>query len=426
MTEHPVGLARLSARALFYGQRGDVQAAAQAHRQVIDLVETNRAAYRGTTPIDTFDRRHNRRFEEAIQFFLDTGQPEAALELIDRSRFRSGCEALERQLGIQLAPASISAWQEQCVPGELVLAEWLQAPDEWSISFSRDLDPQLHCFAAASDPQDTKHSGEGSLPWLPDFELARQRLQRLLDAHAETLDDYRRLRIVPHGQQWRAPWAALQHPRTGRPLHESHELVLSTSLRWSSIHQQSTVGEHGRSLVIGDPGGDEPWAEIEARQVSELLDTTPLMGADATCAAVRQALASHEYDVIHFAGHGSFDGTDQSALQLADGRLTAQDLHGLDIRANLVYLASCWSAVTRFSVWNELHGFPRAVLEAGARSMVACSFPLSARAGPLVASEFYRSYAPGSAARALRTALASLPAEAPVHSWGSLFVVGDP
>src|SRR5205085_1936762 len=69
-------------------------------------------------------------------------------------------------------------------------------------------------------------------------------------------------------------------------------------------------GYQSVALVVGSPLASPWWrkslpplphAELEARMVSRMLNTSPLVGSDATLPAVERAL--HQATVFHFAGH---------------------------------------------------------------------------------------------------------------------------
>lgn len=95
-----------------------------------------------------------------------------------------------------------------------------------------------------------------------------------------------------------------------------------------------TVRPPVRVLAIGDPNGNLPGAETEARAVKQVYDShagtdcTLLVGREATFNRVVAELATG-YDVVHFAGHAWFD-AQESYIYLSDElRLGADQLRPL-------------------------------------------------------------------------------------------------
>ena len=78
-----------------------------------------------------------------------------------------------------------------------------------------------------------------------------------------------------------------------------------------------------------------------------------------------------------------------SALRLADRWLTAAELLPLDLRGALVVLSACDSARTHALAGNELLGMARAVLGAGAATLVASQWPADDEATACLMDSFY-------------------------------------
>jgi CHAT domain-containing protein len=90
-----------------------------------------------------------------------------------------------------------------------------------------------------------------------------------------------------------------------------------------------------------------------------------------------QTLGS-KYFIIHLAVHGVFD-LDKplnSALLLSadgnnDGLLRAADLYNLSLNADLVTLSACETALGKVATGDDVVGFTRGFLYAGARSLIS-------------------------------------------------------
>jgi hypothetical protein len=161
-----------------------------------------------------------------------------------------------------------------------------------------------------------------------------------------------------------------------------------------------------RILVVANPTGDLPAAEVEAGIVSRMggarggfrVDVDELIGRDATKARLLDRLAAGDYDILHFAGHAFLDAAqpDASAVRLADGVLSADDVLGLPWKAPpyLVFNSACESgraAGGRRLVSGERHanGLAAAFLAAGAHAYAGYFWPVTDVGANMFAGVFY-------------------------------------
>ena len=107
-----------------------------------------------------------------------------------------------------------------------------------------------------------------------------------------------------------------------------------------------------KCLLIGNPNGDLLAADAEVDDLLDLLETAPqgiraefACREHATKVRVMSALASGEYDLIHFACHAR-----PGALRLADGWLEAAEIQAVLRGRPLVVLNACSSSRTRMDV----------------------------------------------------------------------------
>jgi CHAT domain-containing protein len=122
-------------------------------------------------------------------------------------------------------------------------------------------------------------------------------------------------------------------------------------------------------------------------------------------------LLSPRYDVIHFATHAQLNEDDplSSAVLLAkggkeDGRLEVREIFGMDLKANLVVLSGCDTALGKLSTGDELVGLTRAFIYAGTPSVVASLWSVDDSSTAQLMSRFYRNLKTMSKAEALRQA----------------------
>jgi CHAT domain-containing protein len=140
-------------------------------------------------------------------------------------------------------------------------------------------------------------------------------------------------------------------------------------------------------------------------------------------------------DVLHLATHGDFrpDNPLFSGLALADGWLTALEMFDLRLNASLVTLSACQTGRSLVGGGDELLGLMRALLYAGAASLLLSLWPVEDHSSAELMEHVYQRLADGQSKRAaLREAQLCLlnesSARAPYahpYYWAPFFLVGD-
>lgn len=110
-----------------------------------------------------------------------------------------------------------------------------------------------------------------------------------------------------------------------------------------------------RALVIGNPTGDLPGAAAEAEAVSQVLvkagaEVVAMIGPEqATANRFSIQIATQRYDLIHYAGHGYFDGKSPhlSGLKFQDGPFLAEEFERYLKSAAFIFLSACEAAGTK-------------------------------------------------------------------------------
>lgn len=213
--------------------------------------------------------------------------------------------------------------------------------------------------------------------------------EALLGPYEEELARAEHLLIVPFAELNTLPFQAL--PWRGQPLGLQKPLSYLPAASLLQYFRPSDEGARG-ALVVGDPDAMSyadaatgrvealdplPAARLEAEAVAALHGAGPLVGGQATEQNVRAALAAAPR-LIHFATHGFLqEGAPlASGVALAGGEaITADELMGLDIRADVVVFSACDTG--RGSLQgSELIGLARGLLYAGARAAVVSLWPV--------------------------------------------------
>jgi CHAT domain-containing protein/tetratricopeptide (TPR) repeat protein len=251
----------------------------------------------------------------------------------------------------------------------------------------------------------------------------------LLRPFSPDLDGVRHLAVVPHGPLHAIPFHALSI--AGRYLVEQMDVaqIASASLLTRLVDQPRGAAGAGHALVVGVPDDRAPRIREEAiRVASELPRATSLLGTAATVDAVHAALPGAS--VAHFACHGRFSGNlpAASGLKLADRWLTVRETAELPLERAHVTLSGCDTGRALVTGGDELVGLPRALLAAGAASVLVSLWPVHDAGTDELMVDFYRRWQGAtSRAAALRGAqLAALDARPHPVYWAPFVLGGLP
>jgi CHAT domain-containing protein/tetratricopeptide (TPR) repeat protein len=254
-------------------------------------------------------------------------------------------------------------------------------------------------------------------------------LSRLLLGPVARLLPGKRLLVVGDGILQSVPFAAL--PEGGEPLVARHEIASLPSVSVLGELRRETAGRQPapKALwVLADPdfGGLFDRLLFSGKEAAAVLDLAPapkrlLQGREANRTAVLSG-DLRDYRVLHFATHGSFPADDPGGgrLMLAqlgpDGRperngfLYLADIYGLDLRADLVVLSACESALGREVRGEGVMGMTRGFFYAGAERVLVSLWNVDDEVTVELMRRFYAGMLAGglSPAAALRAAQDSI------------------
>ena len=144
-------------------------------------------------------------------------------------------------------------------------------------------------------------------------------------------------------------------------------------------------------LFVGPRDENLPWVAREVQVLADIFpDSQKLAGRQASLRGLRRR-AGH-FDLLHLAAHGTFraDNPSFSALRLTDGWLSVADLAELSRDAKLVTLSACETGRSGLAAGDDLVGLSRAVLGAGAASLLASLWSVHDESTSHFMAEFYR------------------------------------
>jgi CHAT domain-containing protein len=433
-------------------------------------------------PADFFKQEFHRVLEavynEAIAINLSQAQDKRALETAESARSRAFLDLLATRAAEPMTTAAPATSSDIVATarrlgstfvvywaGYDALFTWVVTPDgavrarRTNLMRTR-LDELVRTATPATDPGNAVAARPNSA-WRELYDLLIQPVRDALPARGSLIT------IVPHGPLLNLSFAALQDAR-GRYLLEDysiHYTPAASMLQFTSMRQHAAAPAP-EMLFVADPALPArsrldmplprlPGARAEVQAIARLVPrtrVTVLQDAQATEAGVRAALGGKA--VLHFATHAilrdnepmkSFLALGQSAgAAEADGVLTAQEVYGWSLNADLIVLSACRSGGGRVT-GDGVATFARAFIYAGTPSLVASLWDVADEPTNRLLPGFYRSWLGGqSKALALRTAqlqllrdlragrvqlqtaagLVTLP-EHPVY-WAGFALIGEP
>lgn len=404
---HAWKLARLEASAA--RAMGDSARAHEILRRAVDAAGRERATLGSLAERDSLMAGYEALYRGLVRSHLDAGRPVEALRALDEWRTEPFARPSHRQRPGDPSEPAVEAVLRvfQSLDDELVI---------WTLS-GGDVEVRRH---AVSD-QELSRLVAASVAGRDAGRLAELVLGGLVPGSSD------RLVLLPDGVLSATPFAALPLPATGRPVIESFSLEVAPSLAlWTGGERYLAPG--CPLVIAGATTGGRAFSELKplARLEDEVNAVASLHGCgevvtDAT--AIDRAL-SRRPALVHFAGH-SLAGPRWSGLLLSTPQrepeivlLDALERWPLD--GSIVVLSSCSGAGGRPSPTVGLDGPARALLSAGARSVIANLGPVRDRDALELSLRLHHHLRAGSSpADALRAAQLELHSEGqPPSAWG--------
>ncbi|GAA2979721.1 CHAT domain-containing protein [Actinokineospora diospyrosa] len=214
--------------------------------------------------------------------------------------------------------------------------------------------------------------------------------------------------IVPHDLLHGLPLHAVEVD--GRPLGARNPVCYTASATVMRYSQARRRPDATGTVVLADSRADQPLPRSRAH-AQRLGARTCLVGDEATVPALADAMGTG-VSVLHIACHGEFDHEQpvRSRVLLAasgadDGLLTAERILGMSLPADLVTLSACQSGLADRRPGDELFGLTRALVYAGAASVLVSLWSVDELPTTILMAAFYRARADGAGkAEALRIA----------------------
>jgi CHAT domain-containing protein len=262
------------------------------------------------------------------------------------------------------------------------------------------------------------------------LESAKFRLRQLYDhLMAPFINEIRtpHIAVVPHGPLHHLPFHAFYDGQ--KYLIDEHEFSYapSASVMKYCFERADIAGMS--PLLVGVSDRNAPLIEDEISGLSRLFPSARVLrDAQATRAAFIENSRASSF--LHIATHAVFrhDNPMFSSFKLADGWFTAVDLFSILCETNLVALSGCQSGISEVTPSDDLLGFMRGFLYAGARSLLLSLWNVNDESTTALMAHFYREWQKGaSKSSALRSAMVCVREERPhPFYWAPFLLVGNP
>jgi CHAT domain-containing protein/predicted negative regulator of RcsB-dependent stress response len=432
-----------------YLRKRDIANATKSYLEAADSADSIRLRFTGQEfRAGVFGQLH-RIFGQAVSLLMDSGRVDEAWAVSERGRAR---------VLLDLMKAGVSSSESTAVIADAVgktrpLPEIQAAlrPDEAIVQF-HVLDDRLYTWMIRKNGISSFKIDIGkrdlharTTEFRKSIAERREGVEKLAQSLYDTLvkplnlTAQTRLVLVTHDVLHFLPFQAL-HSGSGY-LIETHPISYAPS---ASAHvdllSRPAIGK-GRLLAIGnpdleDPGLELPGAEREVRSIEKLfLGGMVLTRAQATKVAFLENAAKS--DVLHIAAHSVVDAVDPmysrillSGQDALAGELEAHEIYRLNLRnTRLVTLSACETGLGGVTGGDEIWGFPRAFLGAGARALIVSLWPVADESTQKLMEQLYSRSAKTDLRSALREAQLAVKAEpryAHPFFWAPFNLIGDP
>jgi len=410
------------------GAAGDRRGSIEAYTQAIETAEKVRALFRSDEFKAGFFGDIQQIFDGAVQLLVEDGQTERAIETSERSRSRALLDLLRERV-----PQSAGSVAFADPLGKVIAASELQRalPENVAIAEYHVLQHRLVGWVI-------RRSGVTSVA----IGLDRQNLARTVLKFREAirtlgpqagqigselyaqlvapleLKGSEALIVIPHDALHYLPFQALRGPQGYLIEERAIAYVPSLSVLMGQLKGKSE--ETKQVLALGNPDLGSPLmalpgAEIEVNQIRSYYDNAEIyIGKEATKERFLQR--APQSNLVHIAAHAEIDEVDPlfSIIRLArtekiSGSLEAHEVYRTDLRrANLVTLSACDSGLGQVSRGDEIWGFTRAFLSAGASSLMVSLWQVDDESTATLMANFYKNLKTMTKVEALRQAQLNL------------------
>lgn len=257
-------------------------------------------------------------------------------------------------------------------------------------------------------------------------ESLRELYQALLAPIAERLTA-ETLIIVPHGILHYVPFQALFDGERYLIDKKTVSYAPSATILHRVLTSQVKINERP-PLIIGLPDQMIPYVQTEVESIAALFSQADVYLAER---ATVNSLMGNEISpaFLHLSTHAAFraDNPLFSALKLADGWVSVNDIYSMASSAPLVTLSACETGRSQVVAGDELVGLCRGFFSAGAKSLVVSLWRVDDHSTAHLMARFYESLRDGRPVnQALNSAQLAIKEEkGHPYYWAPFILTGD-
>lgn len=419
--------------------------AAQALDQAIDVFDQARSQFRSDEfKMGLFSDLQSV-FERAIGLHSRLGQPGRAFDISERSRSRALLDAVSGRVELdkgEAATLDAASLQKMLRPDEVVVA-FHTLPDRllaWVLSGEGVREVKFPTALPRADLVRLVDAYRDALIRVsPNAPGVSDKIGQLLLAPLD-LPAGKRLVIVPHGPLHYLPFQALR--LEGKYLIERNPISIAPSISIAARLAERTPTAAPQLLAFGNPAINPdvadplPGAEKEVNELAQQFPGARLF--------FREQASKDNFEqnapqarLVHIAAHAVADTLDplHSKVLLADedgkpNYLEAKDVLGMRLgNVAMIALSACESGLGRVENGDEVLGFTRSFLSAGASTLLASLWPVSDAATETLMTTLYGDLAKGvevqDAMRDAQRAVMADPATSHPFYWAPFNLIGN-
>ncbi|MFN7995094.1 MAG: CHAT domain-containing protein [Bryobacteraceae bacterium] len=362
-------------------------------------------------------------FQDYVDFLIEHGQNEKALQMAESSRARVLSRRLEEK-GEQPAGLHLDTLLKATRRSRTVILTYWLAPKRSSVwvirsgrLWRRDLPPEDVISRLVREY--TGLIDGGGDPLKEASSLASDLRRAVLEPVRDLIPDGGEVIMIPDGALHQLNIETVVIPGS-RPHYWIEDAVVATAPSLRALSSAGTPDSAAsRLLLIGDPipaGADFPALPNAKKEMAEVAahfnpaSREVFTGADAYPERYGQA-GPARFTTIHFAAHAiaNRESPLNSAIVLSrrgeNFKLYARDVASLPLEARLVTISACKSAGAKAYSGEGLMGFAWAFLQAGAENVIASLWDVDDASAVQVMGRLYTGLTEGrTPAEALRSA----------------------
>ncbi|PTU21812.1 hypothetical protein P175DRAFT_0492437 [Aspergillus ochraceoroseus IBT 24754] len=304
----------------------------------------------------------------------------------------------------------------EALPHDMLVLEYMFNRDDlfsWAISSDGMVKLHKSSFPRYWLDRAAKRFHEACKGALQPGTLGKELASELLEPFQELMQHYKRLVIVPHSSLHLVPFHAL--PLTDNsPLSSSHIVTYlpSVSLLRFLDSREVKDDQSPSVLALGNPSNMSfqdvygqhhpahplPGTRQEVSLIAEILAGSKVFVGDDANSSNLRAHIHDNHSILHLAAHCRLVSEIPllSSISLANGdELSVLDLLNMQLDVDLVVLSACQTGQGTLTAGNDVVGFSRALLAAGARAVLVSLWPVDDEATCELVRYFYQGVSKG-------------------------------